>query len=581
MTPDSSPRPSRHRTSLVVFLLLALVVAVAGTPWPARHFGLADAAGEVAARQAGLELRAMQGEAMVRLLPSPRLIVKGPRFAGPGMTLTAGELELRMGASLLLPAGPRIGRAILTAPTVTFDGSVPGEPLQQMLRLLTHAAELPTLVVRDGTWSEPAGRREARDINLSLVGSRGDEALRLNAMIGDQRISLAAGLAPPSGATPGAARLSIDSAPLSLAFQGEASLGSSQLVTGQFRLALDRPERLGGWLDPTLQEIVSGKLVVSGVGRLRREGFQLNDAIIESPIGTFSGTLAGRLDAPQRPSLSGTLHIPVADFRAFAFASSGIGSGSSLPPLARLLALADIDLRVSARRIMLAEQPMEDAAVSLQVRNGRIEGSVGETRLGRGVLRGRFALQENGAGTDFRTQGQWDRVDLKAIAGERLLPHAQGGQTSGQFQLETHGHDLPALVANLSGRVTALLADAETQAFDLTRLSQRPPRAAQPGVGRAVQGRGNLDQMQAVLKVASGRLEIGEAFVRSGNTRAALGGNIDLASGLVAVDIAVPLARIDPAGRLAGRLLVRGDWRRPSYGFEPGETGDTSLVIAP
>jgi uncharacterized protein involved in outer membrane biogenesis len=224
---------------------------------------------------------------------------------------------------------------------------------------------------------------------------------------------------------------------------------------------------------------------------------------------------------------------------------------------------------------------MEDAAVSLQVRNGRIEGSVGETRLGRGVLRGRFALQENGAGTDFRTQGQWDRVDLKAIAGERLLPHAQGGQTSGQFQLETHGHDLPALVANLSGRVTALLADAETQAFDLTRLSQRPPRAAQPGVGRAVQGRGNLDQMQAVLKVASGRLEIGEAFVRSGNTRAALGGNIDLASGLVAVDIAVPLARIDPAGRLAGRLLVRGDWRRPSYGFEPGETGDTSLVIAP
>lgn len=577
MTSADAPAHAGRWKAWTVFLLGALVVALAGTPWPARFVGLDRMVADTVAERTGLRLAGMSGEPMLRLLPSPRVILKGPRFRSETLDIVAGEIDARIGLTPLLPGGARITRLVVSAPTVTVRSAGGAEPLRLLADLLPAAAGLSDLIVRDGTWLDAAGSRNAREINLSFLPGRGERALRLQAIAGEEPLSLSAGMAAGPGERPRAALLDLRSGPLSLRFSGEVTLAPQPVATGEVQATREGAGRFAGWVPDLWRELPDGRLALSGTGRLRSDGFQLIDTTVETVAGPFTGTLAGRLDSGQRPALSGTLHAPSLDL-------TPVSAEHIWPPPpgpARLLALADVDLRLSARRTAVVGRVLEDAGLSLLARQGRLEASLGESRLGKGRLRGRIVLQDVVNAPDVRLTAQWDGIDLETLGGSRLAPHLTAGLISGQLQAESRGASAEALLAAASGRLGLSLAGGETQAFDLFRLSQRPPRGAQAGLARAVQGRGQIDQAQATVLLAAGKARIDEGFVRVGPLRAPMSGSIDLDDGTVALEIGVGLPRGDSPMPQAGRLLVRGVWPRLSYVFDMPPDRDAGLILAP
>lgn len=572
------------RRPLFVFALGAVSLAGLGLrDWPMEG-SRATAFANRSLSAYGLSLSA--GEtASVRFLPFPSISLDRVQVAATG---GAPLVESDHLVAEIDPLGFVIGRSPIGAlrldgGRISSEASAWAGPVRRLRRGVGTGQHPPRVIVTGGRLGDGG---QARDIDLDVAwpfwsGTVGLTAsltwrgvptrislsrLRPADLIDGHRSPFVAEAAWPGGvlafdgmallpaeaagapSLSGRARFETASLPETLAWIGsEAPLAP---LAGAFSLegAFEAQGRAVSW--PVLR-VSAGTTVMEGAG-----AFSFGSAA--APRLSVQATLAAdRLDlAP----LAGAL------VKLFADGSAPV----ALAPLSR----GDLDLRLSASEGQVGPLVAADLAASILVRDAAVEVALNRARLRDGVLKGRLTLARGAdpAETEMKAQGGLDRVDLGGLMSDLGGTRWVTGPLQGQFNLESHGRDVAALVAGLGGRASVAIEGGSLAGLDLTDVIHRNGGLA-PGALARRNGRTGFERAAIVLRFADGIGEIAEADLRGAGVAATLRGQVSLPD--QSLDMVALLApRQASEGGHSVRIAITGPWDAPTAQAQHGEIDD-------
>lgn len=536
--PILAPLPARLPALAVA--ALALGCAAGAMPWSiGTEAALRLVSNDLDAY--GLRLAA-QGPATLRLLPLPRLDLRGVRLAEAAGGLPLGEgrrLSVVVDPLALLTGRLGIGSlslddARLHLPEAADDArwAVPLQRLAERARagrgghpsrIVLHRAALDGRVVLrdldlDIAWPVWRAAAEAQ-ARFTWKG----EAVRL-ALTDLHPAAFAAG-----GTSPFSARLAWGANSLSstLSADGQARLADGLRLAGEGRL---ETRALPGLLTALGHDAALLPLVRTFAleGRFETEGAAVMLPRLRISLGqnVLDGAGAANFSAA-RTAVQATLAAESLDLGPLvAPVAEALGSeaGAALAPYTG----GDLDLRVSAATARLGPVALEDVAASVLVREGALELALNRAGLQGGTLKGRVALAASGpAETDVRAQGALDRVDLGALMADLGAARWVQGPIQGHLALESRGRDLTELVARATGRAALTVDRGSLVGLDLADVIQRNGGVATGSLARR-NGRTPFERATLSVRFADGVGEIGEGALQAQALTAALRGQFSL-----------------------------------------------------
>ncbi len=537
------PAPLSARWPTLAATALALGCIAGAMPW---SIGTDTALRLVAADldAYGVALAA-SGPASVRLLPLPRLDLRGVRFSeAAGLPLAEGGRLSLVLDPLTLPRallGGRIGigslsldDARLHLPEGADDARWAG-PLRRLAersragwgghphRVVLHRAALDGRVVLrdldlDIAW--PAWRAAAEaQASFTWEG----EAVRL-ALTDLHPADLASG-----GLSPFSARLAWGAG--SLSADGQARFADGLRLAGEGRLETRALPRLLAALgrDAALLPFARSFALE---GRFETEGPAVMLPRLRVSLGqnVLDGAGAVNIGAA-RTAVQATLAAESLDLGPLvAPVAEALEGGAGAPVALAPYTGGDLDLRLSAAAARLGPVALEDVAASVLVRDGAMELALNRAGLQGGTLKGRVALapaEADPAETELKAQGALDRADLGALLADLGAPRWMQGQGQGHLALESRGRDLAALMARLSGRAAVSVDRGTLVGLDLADVIQRNGGVAAGALARR-NGRTPFERVNLSVRFADGAGEIGEATLQAQTLTAALRGGFSL-----------------------------------------------------
>ena len=483
------------------------------------------------------------GAADLTVLPLPRLRIDGMSIRDQS---GASVLDVKTLSGNLRIGGLLRGRMMFSDLTVTAP------------RMADPPGGLATLARRIGQLLGP-GSDDGTDPGLSrltiidgVVGSGADTASALRAVLRRSRLSetLELSVAMTWRGQPleveatrldAAALLRGDPSSLqatlrmpvaSAHFDGRIAGGSAPVFDGTLDARAEEPDTVAAWLglDPPVG--LSGPAMLRTSLRVGAASASLSSLRLMLPQGAFDGVvtvqpLVGRL------AVSGTLASDRIDLtgalRPWVPTRAGDGNWSTKPFGLSALPAGDLDLRVSADRLVIGPASISNAALTIIARNGRTDVSLGSGTFHQGLVRGRIGLSAPGdARLELRGQLAFERVDAAAAAVTLGASRRLAGSASGTLVIEGHGETPAALIRSLDGRTGLVIRQGEIQGINLTefvkRLERRPLLAALEARG----GRTPFDLASLQGRISQGVVELLEGSVTSQSMRIAFGGHVGL-----------------------------------------------------
>src|SRR5438477_547742 len=127
----------------------------------------------------------------------------------------------------------------------------------------------------------------------------------------------------------------------------------------------------------------------------------------------------------------------------------------------------DLDLRLSAARITLANAKLGRTAIAANLRDGRLAVAIGESQAFGGVLKGSLGIGKSSAGAEIKSQLQFADVDLEACLGELFGLRRLEGKGTLAFAVEASGESVLAFTRTLSGSGTLTARRGALAGYDL------------------------------------------------------------------------------------------------------------------
>src|SRR5262249_20686879 len=133
----------------------------------------------------------------------------------------------------------------------------------------------------------------------------------------------------------------------------------------------------------------------------------------------------------------------------------------------------DLDLRVSARRVALANVKLGRTGVAASLRDGRLGITIGESQAFGGVLTGTVALAKAPAGAELKSQLQFSDVDLEPCLGEMFGIRRLEGKGTVTFAAEAAGDSVLAITRTLTGSATLVARQGAVTGYNVEQLLRR------------------------------------------------------------------------------------------------------------
>lgn len=593
--------PRRILPVLGLASLAALVTGSAMLPWPV---GTPTAAAFVSGglRDYGLALTA-EGATTMTLLPMPRLSFARTRLAaaqaGAPALIEGGSLVLELNPLALLSGRADVGNLVLRGATIHLprggDDAGWAEPMRRVAGRVAQGGSHPRrITLTRATLDGPAGGAQDVDLTLAwpLWGATLDAAASLTwrgartrlTLVGIRAADLLNGAASPFAldAEWPAGRLSA---------AGSATTAGGLALTGQGRIETrSLPETLawiggGVALAPFIQAFTLD-------GRFETAGRTLSLAPMRATVGDDVLEGAGSVSLGEtRASVQATLaaeSLNLAPLLGGLVRMFAPETGEAARPLALApLTGGDLDLRISASESRIGPLLLADLAASVLVRPGSVEVALNRAGIQGATLKGRVALSTSGADgaeTEVRAQGAFDRLDLGALLADLGESRWVLGGTQGQFALESSGRDVADLTARVGGRAAFAIDGGMIAGLDLADVMHRNGAVA-PGALARRNGRTPFERAVVALKFADGIGEIGEGSLKAASLTGALRGQVSLPGRSVRARAEIGAKGAEP-GRPAMAFDIAGPWGavrvRPAQGPaepEPREAGASPLRL--
>nr|WP_249123177.1 MULTISPECIES: AsmA family protein [unclassified Bradyrhizobium] len=230
----------------------------------------------------------------------------------------------------------------------------------------------------------------------------------------------------------------------------------------------------------------------------------------------------------------------------------------------RSLASTDLDVRLSAAKVVAGSLRFGRTAIGANLRNGTLALSVGEAQVFGGVLRGSFGLSRADANASIKSQFQFMDVDLEAFAGEVFGNRKLAGRGNLNVALEAAGSSAYELTQSLDGTVALTGHDGALIGFNVEQLLRRLERRPLSGAGEFRSGRTPFSLLNVTLKFDNGIATLEDTRIEGPSARLTLSGTASVPAreyDLKGVASLVSAPNTPPAFELP--FVVQGPWDDP------------------
>ena len=564
-------------TSLLLLLFAAGLFAL---PYFVPERDIREALTRSLVSAAGVEPR-IKGEPRFSLLPRPSIRLDGIHFGeGEPGGFSSGSVQATIRVLPLLFGQVEIASLVFERPRVPVeignDGiRLVGVPLQlpagaadsarPEIRIVDGIAEL-----RGNERSEPLSAIDGSFVwqgtDLTAKGSFRWRGIPVAAtlLIADSNAIGSGGRSP--------LRLRLEAEPLRIGFEG--GLAFRKGIQAEGTLAAD-------------SNSLRAALAWAGVEPPTKGGFgpfSLKSRAAFTPAGLSLSALSVEIDGNRaqgaltltregdRPLLQGTLASETADFSRYASGFSMKGADgrnwNEAPLDMKALEAFDLDLRLSAGKILFNKVEITKVAMAAAVRGGRFSLSIGEAQVFGGALRATAAVGSAGTEPEVKLEGA-----LRNFAADRGLGELTGirnleGTGSFTFSLAGSGTSVSAISHKLQGSAEIAIRNGALTGFNVEQILRRVERKPLKGLADLRGGRTPFDRFIAKLQVNDGSVSVQEAEMQNPLLRVTLSGlasiprrDLDLRG---IASLIRPSANSGDAASFDLPFMLRGSWDDPS-----------------
>jgi AsmA protein len=392
---------------------------------------------------------------------------------------------------------------------------------------------------------------------------------------GDEPVKLSAWFAKPIELLRRAdseVTLKVDSAVASLATSGTFTAGSHLQYRGSVEAkvaSLRRLAELTGHSFP--QHGRFADLDLSCDATFGTNTAALSNLRLRLDGNEYEGTLAIQ-NGDAKPLVSGTVATNYLDLAPFLVGLPDPlleGQRWNPAPLDTTdLGFADLDLRVSATRLRLAQMEVRDAALSLITRTGGMDLTLAEATANQGKVKGRLSLAVQDGGLTLRATGSVKDLRLRPLPINVDGRHELSGSLGGTLSLDSEGSSVSGLMSNVAGKIQLSLDSGALTGFDLESLLSLGTSSRQT----TLDANAPLDGAKVGLKIAAGRAEIETGRVQTKGINLVFGGNANLAERSFDLwALTQPLPGSEPADgeqQKMTRISLTGPWDVPRLSLD-------------
>jgi AsmA protein len=171
----------------------------------------------------------------------------------------------------------------------------------------------------------------------------------------------------------------------------------------------------------------------------------------------------------------------------------------------------DVDLRLSAARMTLANARLGRTAVAVHLRSGSLTVGIGESQAFGGVVRGTFGLAKQAADAGLRANLQFTEVDLDQSLGQLFGVRRLEGKGNLGFAIESSGGTIQELTRTLNGTASLTGRKGAIVGLNIEQLLRRIERRPLTGGGEFRTGRTPYETLNVNLKIADGVANVEDA----------------------------------------------------------------------
>jgi AsmA protein len=529
----------------------------------------------------------LRGSSTVSLFPSGRVsfadVVLGD---GAHPALTAERLTARLRFFPLLIGRVEIADVALEHPKISIDLTPDGDSnwaglIVALARSQGPAAKRPkafsemridggTVVLRDAARSFGD---QLDDVNFSLAwpsisktfGATGrfvwhEQPMEASLTLADFRAALA-------GNQTGL-KLRVAGAPMKAAFEGAISVRPTIKIDGT--LAADAPSLrdvlvwsghkplpgggFGRFSIKAQTKVAGGSIALSGVN-VELDGNTAEGVLAFAVDGrkTLQGTLAS--DSLDLTPYVSTVRLLTGNQREWNGARIGLDGLSDL----------DLDLRLSAGKVLLSNASFGRTAIGANLRGGKLVITVGEAQAYGGVIKGSMSLADRQEGVDVQSQLSLLDVDLESCLGQLFGLRRLTGKGNIAFAAEGSGESVLAVAQTLNGTATLAGHDGALNGLNIEQLLRRLERRPLSGGGEFRSGKTPFNKLAIAIKIVNGIATVDDMTVEGTSVKLAVNGSAS-----------IPLRELDLKGNAALTtasragaepfslpFIVQGSWDDP------------------
>ncbi len=399
---------------------------------------------------------------------------------------------------------------------------------------------LGTFIIFDGrlTYEDRrTGRRETVEaINVDIDWPSTSRAMSASGefRLRDEPVSLNATIGSPAeflAHKPVDFRLQLSAGPLRLALDGSANQVSDLQFDGAFSASTPSLRGLIAFLGTDiLPGSTLGPMSVKGTANAFGGTISLADATVELDGNIAEGVLTVGL-SEDRPSVQGTLALERLDLSAYAdtvlkaiAATAPSWHRYAIPEEA--LKSVDLDVRLSAGRVLFGRMQFGSTALSALLRDGQLQMEIGESVLYGGRMEGAIKL---GGATDQTMVGakiDVQDVDLGALLDDVSEDKVVEGRADIDLAFKGTGADLGGMLAAAAGEAAIEVRSGALIGIDIVRMASDTIDGS--GDATALGGKTAFAQLTATLDITGGRLRTGDVKLVGADVEVDMNGSADM-----------------------------------------------------
>jgi AsmA protein len=246
----------------------------------------------------------------------------------------------------------------------------------------------------------------------------------------------------------------------------------------------------------------------------------------------------------------------------------------------------DVDLRMSAGRVILAKARLGRTAVAVHLRAGNLTLGIGESQAFGGTIKGTFGLAKLPAGADLKARLQFSEVDLDQSLAHVLGVRRLEGKGNLGVALESSGASIHELARRLNGTANLTGQKGAIAGLNIEQLLRRIERRPLSGGGEFRTGRTPYEKLNVSLKITDGIAHVEDARMEGTAVGLTLTGSaavpareLDLRGTASLLTAAAGGTSAAPAFELP--FMVQGSWDDPIMLPDPLSRIQRSGAAAP